>query len=110
MPVMPKAKRPPWMGPPRKAWEHGRRWEGYNTRDWKKARLAFLIANNYKCAITPGCTRPASTVDHIKPISSGHDPWDQSNWQCGCGPCHKAKSSSEGGAATARGRNDKGGV
>lgn len=106
---MPKQTRAPWM-PERKPWTHTRRWEGYNTRTWREARAAFLLACRHQCA-TNGCTRPASTVDHVKPISSGHDPWDQSNWQALCMPCQALKSSKEGGAATAAGRGgQKGGV
>ena len=102
MPTMPKPTRAPWQQE-RKAWTHRNRWDGYNTRAWRERRLAFLIACKYKCAVD-GCNNAASTVDHVKPISSGHDPYDQANWQALCKPCHTAKSSKEGGAATAAGR------
>ncbi|MBK7377280.1 MAG: HNH endonuclease [Chitinophagaceae bacterium] len=100
MPTMPKATRAPWMPPPRKAWTHAKRWAKYNTHAWRDARLAFLVACKYQCA-TNGCSNPATSVDHVKPISSGHDGWDQSNWQPLCTACHRNKSSKEGGHAAA---------
>jgi len=108
MPTMPKATRAPWMPAPRKWKDHTKRWEGYNTRTWRDARLAFLVACKYVCA-TNGCSNPATSVDHVKPISSGHDGWDQSNWQPLCTACHRTKSSKEGGNAAAGRAADPGG-
>lgn len=103
MPLMPKATRPPWLSE-RKAWQHARRWEGYNTKRWKKSRAAFLLSVSYQCAVD-GCANPASEVDHIDPISSGCDPWNQDNWQALCPAHHKTKTIEE---RTARRRGEAG--
>lgn len=36
----------------------------YNSREWKRLRLAALKRDLWRCAV-PGCRRPATIVDHI---------------------------------------------
>lgn len=67
-------------------------------RDWDTViRRRILRRDSYRCKVgTPGvCVRVATEVDHIR---AGDDHRD-SNLQAICTPCHKLKSSSEGGTA-----------
>jgi len=69
----------------------------YNTRRWKRARLAFL-RRNPACVHCQGrgVMKAANVVDHIIPASTGHDFWDQDNWQPLCSSCHNSKTGREG--------------
>ena len=63
----------------------------YNTRRWRKARLAF-IKNNPLCVV---CNKLATVVDHIKPVRLGGEFWNSENWQSMCATCHNRKSGNE---------------
>lgn len=106
MPTLPKVNRPHWLGPPRKAWEHRNRWEGYNTRRWRDASKQFKIL--HPVCSTPGCNRATYVTDHKVPIAAGCDPWDQRNWQPLCYKCNKGKTAQDGHAARRAERPDKG--
>ena len=63
------------------------RWE------WTKLR-ARILASRPTCAICG--TRPATTVDHIRPVSRGGTD-HPSNLQPACWPCNQAKGARWGG-------------
>ncbi|WP_084794204.1 HNH endonuclease signature motif containing protein [Pseudoponticoccus marisrubri] len=61
---------------------------GYSSA-WRKARAAFLTL--YPICAHPGCTAPATVVDHIIPHRGDHALfWDRSNWQPLCQRHHDA--------------------
>ena len=65
--------------------------EVYGTKRWLLLRLSVLEAANRRCAV---CGRAgADTVDHLKPLRAGGDPWDPDNLRAVCRPCHSAKHS-----------------
>jgi 5-methylcytosine-specific restriction endonuclease McrA len=71
--------------------------ERYRTADWSERRREQLVEHP-ECQIRlPGCTGKASHADHIWNLKTG-GPWD-GPLQSACPPCHRRKSSSEGGAA-----------
>lgn len=105
---MPKTKRPAWIGPARKAWEHANRWDGYNTKQWRKASAQFKLLNSICC--TPGCGRATYVTDHRTPIAAGIDPWDMANWQPLCKQCNASKTAQDRLHARRAGGPDKGGV
>jgi len=41
----------------------------YGTARWKALRRMALARSGGRCEMTPGCTRPATTVDHITPAA-----------------------------------------
>ena len=61
---------------------------GYD-HEWRKARIAFL-ADHPHCAM-PGCTEPATTVDHIIPHRGDRALfWNRANWQPLCAHHHNS--------------------
>jgi 5-methylcytosine-specific restriction endonuclease McrA len=62
--------------------------DGRGTRRWREHSLAHLLG-------TPPCaycgTRPATSVDHIHPVSKGGLMWDCANHAPACGKCNSAK-------------------
>jgi len=94
MPYMPKTTRPPWLGPARKAWQHGKRWEGYKLNAWKEFSWHFKIANPI-CA-TEGCNNPTYYTDHINREDKFTDPLNPEKCQPLCKPCGDLKSAQEG--------------
>lgn len=68
----------------------------YHSVPWRKLRLAVLIENPLcvECA-KKGLIVEGSVVDHDKPINQGGDPWDRSNLQVLCYPCHQSKSAKD---------------
>lgn len=83
-------------------------WENSTRRlklppSWKALRQKILARDGWQCTWThhgDRCTRRATDVDHITP-GDDHTP---SNLRALCSPHHRAKSSSEGGKASARKR------
>lgn len=66
---------------------------GY-TREWEKARAAYL-ANNPTCR-APGCGASATLVDHIMPHKGNQALfWNRANWQPLCTPCHSRRKQAE---------------
>lgn len=68
----------------------------YHTSRWKKESKAFRISNPL-CA---QCFReeiltPAEVTDHKIPKDICADPWDKSNWEGLCKPCHAKKGSKD---------------
>jgi 5-methylcytosine-specific restriction endonuclease McrA len=64
----------------------------YSTANWQKIAAAQL-RREPNCQ---GCTeRPATLVDHIKPISQGGAKRERTNLQSLCRPCHAEKTGCE---------------
>lgn len=60
---------------------------------WRVLRAQILTANRV-CAIQlEGCTRYATTVDHITPISKGGDPYNRANLRPACSFCNRRRGS-----------------
>jgi 5-methylcytosine-specific restriction enzyme A len=78
-------------------------WSGSDRRDrlpadWAERRGAVLARDGGRCRIAlPGCIGTAVEVDHIVP----GDDHELINLRAACVPCHRIKSASEGGAASA---------
>lgn len=107
---MPKNKRAPWMPPPRKAWTHTNRWEGYQTTAWKEFSYYFKIANP-TCA-TPGCNGATYYTDHVNPEDKYTDPLNPDKCQPLCWHCGNVKSGKESGEArrAKKDRQGRGGI
>ena len=56
---------------------------------WRTIRIRVL-AQQPICA-SPGCGKPATQVDHIRPLAAGGAPYDLSNLQGMCGPHNASK-------------------
>lgn len=69
---------------------------GY-TRGWEKYRRWYL--RRHPVCVEPGCTYPATEVDHIIRHKGQDDPlfWDESNHQALCKSCHSRKTGREQG-------------
>lgn len=68
----------------------------YHTNRWKKASARFLKQNPLcACCGEKGIIRGSQVTDHIIPKQVCKDPWDESNWQPLCKPCHKDKSAKD---------------
>jgi 5-methylcytosine-specific restriction enzyme A len=65
--------------------------EIYNTTRWKKLRRYHLSCQPL-CVV---CGKPATDVDHIKPISQGGEPWAVGNLQSLCHGCHSVKTNAD---------------
>jgi len=65
---------------------------GYGYK-WQQTRARFL--KRYPWCMWPGCTKPATDVDHILPrAQGGADDWD--NLQALCHAHHNAKTARDG--------------
>ena len=42
-----------------------------------------------------GLTTPMTTVDHVKELKDGGEPWDPDNLESLCDQCHKKKTGEE---------------
>ena len=63
---------------------------GYGHR-WRQARAAFLAS--HPACVAPGCTQPATDVDHIVPHKGDYAlMWTETNWQPLCSACHSKKT------------------
>jgi 5-methylcytosine-specific restriction protein A len=77
-------------------------WQGHNRKasmppGWDAIRAAVLRRDNHTCY---KCSSYATHVDHVKNAASGGtDEWG--NLAAMCEPCHRVKSSAEGGRAKA---------
>jgi 5-methylcytosine-specific restriction protein A len=95
VPNRPAAHHPPGRPARRQADARrgGARERGY-TREWEKARAAFL-EHHPLCAECRGRGRltAAEVVDHVTPHrGDARLFWDADNWQALCAPCHNAKT------------------
>ena len=81
-------------------------WQSSNRRgrlpaNWDTIRAAVLHRDHNVCQIRgPRCTIIATEADHVH----AGDDHTMTNLQAACTPCHRAKSSSEGGTAAAQRR------
>ena len=65
----------------------------YQSKAWKAARKRQLERDRYQCQIRgPGCTRRATTVDHIHGLAA--DPQHR-HLQSACDTSHRAKTAAE---------------
>lgn len=68
----------------------------YSTARWKRLRNRFRKANPLcEACKAKGITQAMDIVDHITPILDGGAPYDWSNLQSLCTPCHNSKSNKE---------------
>lgn len=65
----------------------------YNSVRWRKLRRWHL--RRQPTCQAPGCTKFATEVDHITPISAGGLPFDDANLQSLCTPHHARKTAKE---------------
>jgi 5-methylcytosine-specific restriction endonuclease McrA len=74
----------------------------YGTARWKRVRRLVLARAGGRCEMTPGCERPASTVDHIVPAlelaMTGRlaDFYDPALLQAACTTCNTSAGASFG--------------
>lgn len=64
----------------------------YGTKRWRQLRGRYITDHPW-CAI-PGCTLPATDVDHIVPLPDGA-PYDETNLQALCKRHHSQKTQRE---------------
>lgn len=59
---------------------------------WPKVRLAILERDNWTCQIRDaGCNTRANEVDHIIPVLSGGDWYDDTNLRASCHNCNQRR-------------------
>jgi hypothetical protein len=66
------------------------------TAAWRALRLEVLKARGTVCEY---CGRDCSddpTVDHVRPVVAGVDPYDRANLMVSCRPCNSRKGGHEG--------------
>lgn len=75
-------------------------WRSRNgsTRAWRRVRALVLARDGRVCRMDPECHAPATTVDHVVPLSQGGAFLDPANLRAAC-PAH---NSSAGGALSHR--------
>lgn len=67
--------------------------EFFITHTWSIVRQTILRRDKFRCSICQK-RRPKALldVDHIMPVRTGVDPYDQDNLRVLCKICHKEKS------------------
>lgn len=64
---------------------------GYDAA-WQRIRKVILARDDYRCRLRLSrCTRIATTVDHIVPLSAGGPRLDPENLQAACSQCNFSK-------------------
>lgn len=64
---------------------------GYDA-EWQRVRKLVLDRDGHECQLRLRvCTKVATTVDHIVPLSAGGARLDMANLQAACRPCNTAK-------------------
>ena len=62
------------------------------TARWRRVKAQVLRRDRYRCQLQfPGCLVEATTVDHVRPVSRGGDPYDERNLVASCVPCNLRK-------------------
>ena len=90
-------KKPPSSKPPK------REQSTWNASGFNYSGAAWIRLRNLKRQISPLCElclkrgvlTPFHTIDHIKPILEGGEPYDIENTQTLCNTCHRIKSAKE---------------
>ena len=93
MPNIPKGKRKPWIAKRKSTFKgnDGPDAAFYNSRTWRTLRKYVLMGE----PLCRDCGKPATVVDHIRPISDGGARLDIENLQPLCFKCHNRKSARE---------------
>ena len=73
----------------------------YQSSPWRRAR-ARVLATFPRCQV-PGCTLPATQVDHIRSLASGGAALDPANLSAMCQSCHSRKTAAVDGSFGRRG-------
>jgi 5-methylcytosine-specific restriction endonuclease McrA len=56
---------------------------------WRSVRASVLVRDGSVCQLAlPGCTRQATTVDHVRPAAMGGSN-DPDNLRAACAPCNR---------------------
>lgn len=77
-------------------------WEGSTRRErlpatWASLRRYVLNRDGHRCQLQYDCcVQVATDVDHMQASTDDHDP---ARLQAACAPCHRRKSSGEGGTS-----------
>lgn len=58
------------------------------TARWRRVKARVLRRDRYVCFY---CGGQATTVDHVRPVSKGGDPYDEGNLVASCVPCNLSK-------------------
>ena len=66
---------------------------GYTSKNWRNLRR-LIIHRDCHCR-WPGCLKPISDIDHIKPKSEGGEDFDMANLQGLCKRHHSIKTRKE---------------
>jgi 5-methylcytosine-specific restriction endonuclease McrA len=61
--------------------------DAYHRASYRNVRPLVLEAAGYRCQMTPGCLNPATTVDHVIPLSAGGTN-HPSNLRAACRGCN----------------------
>ena len=96
MPKLPTSNKRPWIPKKKRTRQHDNS-KFYHSMRWRNLRR-YIIKKYPLCVMCErkGEVNPAYVVDHIKPISMGGSPTDESNLQTLCRKCHDKKSAQEG--------------
>lgn len=65
------------------------------TDRWKKLRQEIIVRDGTICTYCKQDCQDDPTVDHIKAVSNGGDPFDPSNLTVACRSCNSAKGNKE---------------
>jgi 5-methylcytosine-specific restriction endonuclease McrA len=66
-------------------------------RQWQRVRRMILVRDSFVCQIRdPGCTRVATTVDHIVELAAGGARLDPGNLRAACRRCNSSRGAAFG--------------
>ncbi len=91
-------RKPPTNKPKREVYK-----KTWNASGFNYSSAAWIRLRNRKRQLNPLCEDclergeivPYHTIDHIKAIVDGGDPWDINNLRTQCNQCHRIKSAKE---------------
>ena len=96
MPSKPKKQARPWIRERQPFQREESNHQFYNTRRWRNVSRIYREKNPLceKCKAAGRVTASAFT-DHIVRVKDGGDPYNDTNLQALCAPCHNSKSGKE---------------
>ena len=97
MPSIPQRKRTKSSKP----WGRKQDQRIYESRAWRRLRLQYLSENPW-CVMCKrkGRKRPATVVDHVRPVRFNGAIWDEDNFEGLCISCHNRKTAVESNCKT----------
>lgn len=80
-----------FIGPMFRVADEGKRRPDLYSARWRHLRARVIEQQGTTCHYCGEDCAGSPTIDHVIPVSEGHDPYDESNLVVACRPCNSRK-------------------